>query len=116
MNIKNPEIDFCKEFRLELGISLVNLVTIASEVATLEEALLLQKLQELRHKNLELHNELPQIKVVDNMTLGKYEYRVLWRNSTVQRTVTSAVERIQVEQIINDVEDVFYKEFKKDIE
>lgn len=41
MNIKNPEIDFCKEFRLELGISLVNLVTIASEVATVEEALLL---------------------------------------------------------------------------
>ena len=112
MNIKNPEIDFCKEFRLELGISLVNLVTIASEVATVEEALLLQKLQELRLKNLDLHNELPQIKVVDNMNLGKYEYRVLWRNSTVKRTVISAVERIQVEQIINDVEDVFYKEFK----
>lgn len=50
------------------------------------------------------------------MNLGKYEYRVLWRNSTVQRTVISAVERIQVEQIINDVEDVFYKEFEKDIE
>lgn len=46
------------------------------------------------------------------MNLGKYEYRVLWRNSTVKRTVISAVERIQVEQIINDVEDVFYKEFK----
>lgn len=112
MNIKNREIDFCKEFRLELGISLVNLVIIASEVATVEEALLLQKLQELRLKNLDLHNGLPQIKVVDNMNLGKYEYRVLWRNSTVKRTVISAVERIQVEQIINDVEDVFYKEFK----
>src|SRR5574344_2194480 len=112
IKIKNLEIDFCKEFRLELGISLVNLVTIASEVATVEESLLLQKLQELRLKNLDLHNELPQIKGVDNMHLGKYEYRVLWRNSTVKRTVISAVERIQVEQIINDVEDVFYKEFK----
>lgn len=50
------------------------------------------------------------------MNLGKYEYRVLWRNSVIQKTVISAVERIQVEQIINDVEDVFYKEFKKDIE